>query len=103
MVSDMLNSVLKKEEETARNEQKSRAEAEDIIKNAEAQAKDILENAASQAAENSRAEIEKARCNADKLYIDAQSEAEKTIEGLKAASLTRIDEAAKAVKEIILK
>ena len=103
MVSEMLNSVLKKEEETAKNEQKARAEAEDIIKNAEATAKEILEDAAFQAAEKSKAEIEKARSNADKLNNEAQREAEKTIEGLKAASLSRIDEAAKTVKEIILK
>ena len=46
MVSDMLNKVLQKEQQTAESEQSARAEAEKIIASAENEAKAIIEKAA---------------------------------------------------------
>ncbi|MBR2100912.1 MAG: hypothetical protein IJ927_06345 [Eubacterium sp.] len=103
MVYDMLNEVLRKEEETAKNEQEARARADEIIKNAETQAKAIIENAKKTALENSDGAVENAKSKADEQIRNAEQDARNIAEGLKEKSASMLSQATGAVKDIILK
>lgn len=103
MVSEMLGSVLEKENEVSKNEQQAKAQAEQIIKAAEAKAKEIIENAEKEALTQRKETDEKASLQAKELCEKAEAQAVQAVEGLKQSSESKLDEAAKAVKEIILK
>ena len=102
MVSEMLSSVLKKEEETAQNEKLSRAEAEKIISDARNKAKEITESAEAEADASYNEAVSNAKRDAEKQTEAAEKEATELSSQLKEKSASRLFEATQKVKEIIL-
>ena len=102
MVSEMLSSVLKKEEETAQNEKQARAEAEKIISDAKVRAKEITDSAEAEADASHNEALSNAKRDAEKQTEAAEKEATELSSQLKEKSASRLFEATQKVKEIIL-
>lgn len=102
MVSDMLNEVLGKEQQTVQKEREAKAEADKIIAKAEAEAKEIILSAKAEAEEAQKTALAKAGEDAKNDIQKASDAAEKLCNELKAGCDSKLDETIKNVKEIVI-
>ena len=102
MVSDMLNSVLEKEKETATLESQARERSEIIIAQAHENAKKILEECKAKITENEAKKIAAVRADSDESVLKASDEAKKQAEVLKSGCEDKLAQTIEEVKRIIL-
>lgn len=101
MAADMLDSVLKKENEAAQNESAAQLAAKDLVERAKNEAQERIKTAKAACEENAKKQLLEANEDFEKSLAIAADEAEKYVSGLKKNTDIKLSEAVGLVKDII--
>lgn len=101
MAADMLDNVLKKESEAAKNEAAASEKAKALIEKAKNDADEKIKAAKAACEENEKAQLNCANAEFKKSLEVASDEAQKYVNGLKKNSEVKLSEAVGLVKNII--